>query len=265
MAPAARILTVANRKGGTGKTTTAVNLGAEFAARGYRILVVDLDPQGHSGLGFGLFAKAGEPTAHAALKARLASYETAIRVTDIANIHLVPADQDFDGNIRLSDPWCIAQAIAPLKTSFDVILIDTPPASAGLLVCAMMASDGVIVPTNLEYLALDGVRQFARSYHRAVVSFHAGLLGLAILPTRVDFRSNVQKDVFLHLIRSFGRDQILTGIRTDTKVSEAFGRKMPLLKHDNRAKAAADYADAASKIVSRFECRKLQDKSVYFT
>ena len=257
MQSSARILAVANRKGGTGKSTTVVNLAAELAARGYRTLVVDLDPQGHAGLGFGIFAKPGEPTSHSALTSRHAALTAGIRRTQEPDLDVLPADRDFDGTIRVAEPRAFAAALEPLRSAYDVILIDTPPASSRLIVCALLACEGVIVPTALEHLSLDGVRQFAKAYHGVAQSLHGGLLGLAILPMRVDLRSNVQKDVLEHLTRSFGLDQIVSGVRTDTKVSEAFGCRQPLRRYEGRARAVLDFSAVATEIVRRFACHMM--------
>jgi chromosome partitioning protein len=251
----ARILAIANKKGGTGKTTTVVNLAAALAQRGYRVLVVDLDPQGHSGLGFGVLAKQDDVTVHSLLARSGLSFSAGVQPTDEPGVDLIPADRNFDSSTKIGNPRCMADGLASLRQAYDVILIDTPPASSSLIVCALLASDGVIVPTALEPLSLDGVRQFAKAYHRVVVSLQAALLGLAILPMRVDLRSGVQKLVLEHLARSFGKDQIVSGVRTDTKVSEAFGMRKPLLRHESRARAVSDFEVVASEVIRRFSCQ----------
>ena len=253
----ARVLAIANRKGGAGKSTTVVNLGAELAARGYRVLIVDLDPQGHAGLGFGIWAGKRATTIHSALQDRAAILASGVRPTFECGLDVLPADRDFDGVIRVQDPRCLAKALQPLVSSYDIVLIDTPPASANLIVCALMASDGVVVPTALEHLSLDGVCQFARAYHHVMLSLNAALLGLVILPTRVDLRSNVQKDVLAELTRSFGGRQVMAGVRTDTAVSEAFGRNQPLRRYRKSARAVADFSAVADHLIHRFACRNL--------
>ncbi len=256
----ARVLAVANRKGGTGKSTMVVNLGAELAARGYRVLIVDLDPQGHSGLGFGIWAQAGEPTTHTALCERQPALRSGVRATHEPGLDVLPADCNFDGTIRVQDPRCLAKALAPLRASYDIMLIDTPPGSANLIICALLAAEGVLVPTLLEHLSLDGVRQFARSYHHVVVSLNAALLGLVIFPMRVDLRSNVQKDVLNRLTKSFGLDQVGKGVRTDIAVPEAFGRQQPLRRYKRQARAVSDFVSIADDVVRRFDCGDIEPR-----
>ncbi len=258
----ARIIAVANRKGGTGKSTTVVNLGAELAARGYRVLVVDLDPQGHAGHGFAVWARRGDVTIHTALRERMVRLAEGVRPTMEINLDVLPADRDFDGVIRIQDPRCLVKALDPLRQVYDIILIDTPPASANLIVCALLASDGVLVPTALEHLSFDGVRQFVQAYHNVVMSLNAALLGIIILPIRVDLRSNVQKDVLDGLLTSFGLDQVIKGVRTDVSVSEAFGHHLPLRRYKQKARAVADFARVADEVIHRFDCRDIGLRTV---
>ena len=183
-----RTLAIANRKGGTGKSTLTVNLAAELGSRGYRVLVVDIDPQGHAGLGFGIRSTDAENTSHVAFRKPWADLIAAVRRTSEPGVDLIAADRDFDGAIAVADPRCLAKALQPVKPHYNVVLLDSPPAAANVMVCALLAADGVLVPTALDYLALDGVRLFARSYHQVMLHQRATLLGLAIAPMQVDFR-----------------------------------------------------------------------------
>ncbi|MGY2048337.1 ParA family protein [Methylobacterium sp. JK268] len=248
----ARVLSVANCKGGTGKSTTAVNLAAHLAAEGLRVLVIDLDPQGHSGLGFGLGARLGRATVHAPLLGRRVDLREAVLRSQEDEVDLVPADRSFDGQLAGQGIRCLADAIDPLHPDYDLMLIDVPPASAALTVCALMASDGVVIPTTLEPLGLDGVRQFARAYHRLMLDFGAAALGFAIAPMRIDLRSNVERDVLGRLRTDFGPGQMVRGVRTDIAVSEAFARRRPLRRHRDRTRAVEDFGALASDVVRRF-------------
>jgi chromosome partitioning protein len=248
----ARILAIANRKGGTGKSTVAVNLAAELGSRGYRVLVGDLDPQGHAGLGFGIDAPDESRAIHMALRNSRVDLTAAICATAETGVDVLAADRNFDGQIQLSDPRCLARALEPLMPIYDVILLDSPPSAANLIVCALLASQGVIVPTALDYLALDGVRQFARSYHQVMIKLQAALLGLAIVPMRVDFRTNMQKVVLEKLLAGFGSEQVICGIRTDVNVAEAFGYRQPLRRYRMSSRAAGDFSVMADEVTRRF-------------
>jgi chromosome partitioning protein len=248
----ARVLAVANRKGGTGKSTVAVNLAAELGARGYHVLVADLDPQGHAGLGFGIEMPDASRTIHAAFRDEQVELAGAICTTSEPGVDLIAADRNFDGRILLSDPRCLARAIAPIKPNYDVVLLDSPPVAANLIVCALLASEGVLVPTALDYLALDGVRQFARSYHHVMVKLQATLLGFAITPMQVDFRTNMQRLVLANLHTGFGCDQVMRGIRTDVSLAEAFGDRRPLRQFRMNSRAVDDFRVLADDVTRRF-------------
>jgi chromosome partitioning protein len=251
-----RILAVANRKGGTGKSTTVVNVAAEMARRGLQVLVVDLDPQGHAGLGFGISARPGDVTVHKAFRDRSIVLSDGIRRGCEPGVDILPADLDFDGLIHISDPRHLARVLAPLLPAYDVVLIDTPPASPQLLVLALMTADAVLVPTLLEYLSLDGVRQFIRAYHAIISGYNLALAGLLVVPMRVDLRSGMQKTVLDKMLTGFGRHQMATGVRIDTAVPEAFGRNQPLNRYRPKARAAADFARLTDDVLQHFPVRR---------
>jgi chromosome partitioning protein len=161
----ATVLAIANKKGGVGKSTVAVNLAAEPGARGYRVLVADTDPQGHAGLGLGVGAVDQSRSIHAAFRGPQVDLTPLICATTVHGVDVLAADRNFDGRVGEEDPRRLARALDPLRPLYNVILVDTPPTAAPIAVCVLLASDGVIVPTALDHLSLDGVRQFARSYH----------------------------------------------------------------------------------------------------
>ncbi len=248
----AKTLAIANKKGGTGKSTMTVNLAAELGARGYRVLVVDTDPQGHAGLGFGISARNEARSVHHVFHSRHPDLTDAICTTSEPGVDVLPADRHFDGQVQIADPRCLARALDRIKPRYDVVLIDTPPAAANITVCVLMAADGVVVPTVLDYLALDGVRQFARAYHQVVLKLKATLLGLAIAPMMIDCRSNMQKQVLADLQLGFGGGQMMRGVRIDVSAAEAFSVSKPVRRYRINSRAAEDFRAVADDVIRRF-------------
>lgn len=248
----ARVLAIANRKGGTGKSTVSVNLAAELGSRGYRVLVVDLDPQGHAGLGFGVFSADPSDASHEVFRKSRVDLRPSIRGTNEPGVQLIAADRDFDGQVSVRDPRCLAKAFDRMRPLYDVILLDSPPSAANLIVCALLASDGVVVPTTLDYLSLDGVLQFARSYHHVMRELGATLLGLAVAPMKIDLRTNLQKTLLARLSSAFGSGQVMRGVHTDISVAEAFNLRSPLRRYRMNARAVEDFRAMADDVERRF-------------
>lgn len=237
----ARVIAVSNRKGGTAKTTTVVNLAAALGSRGARVLVVDLDSQGHAGLGFGVRAAPGDTTVHDLFQDPGTSLADGVRRSAYANVDVLPADRSFAGVSAVTPPLGLARALAPLGPSYEAILIDTSPSADALLVSALAAADHVIVPTLLHHLAVDGVGQFARSYLRVASGLNARLRGLSLLPVQVDLRVTMQREAHAQLAARFGTERMLTGIRPDVALAEAFGQQQPVKYYRPRTRSAAEF------------------------
>ncbi len=168
----ATILAVSNRKGGTGKTTTAVNLAAEWGARGFRTLLVDLDPQGHAGLGFDVIARAGDPAAHHLFTRPGFRLAEAIRPSRFANVFVAPADRTFDGAAIERSPCALRRELidGECAEAFDRIIIDTPPSLDMLLVNALAAADCLLAPLIPHSLSAEGVQQLTRLVRKLATS-----------------------------------------------------------------------------------------------
>lgn len=250
----ARILVVTNRKGGTGKTATAVNLSAELAARGQRILLVDLDTQGHCAVGVGVRVQKGEPTVHD-LFARGAPLAPALRTTKWENLDLLPADTLFEHGSGSRDETLLRHALGAegLHERYDTIVLDTPPSLDILLLNSLHAADRVLVPFLPHFLAGEGVRQLARVlFQVARTREDQGLRLLGFLPIMCDTRIGQHKQVLGGVAHQFGASRMLPGIRNDIRVAESFAAGKPVRYFAPKSRAAEDYQAVTEILLERW-------------
>ena len=250
----ALVIAIANCKGGTGKTTTAVNLAAELAHLERRVLLVDLDSQGHSGLGFGVSTERESATAHQVFRQSGVDLSASIRRTAFERVHILPADREFTIPATANDPHRLAEALAPLKDRYDVILIDTPPAADLPLIAALTAAQCVLVPTQLTHLAHDGLIHFSRLFFKVATTLNPDLSAFAIVPIQIDMRTHIQQIILAKLLTDFGTERIFRGIRTDVALAEAFGGACPVRSYRPDSRGAADYGLLARDVLKFWGC-----------
>ena len=243
----AKIIAVANCKGGCGKTTTAVNLSAELAARGHKTLLVDLDPQGHAGLGLGF---AGDPHgifAHDILRGEPVDFARVFRSAS-TGLDLLPADRKFEPSTARPDPHVFAQALTAIETTYDVVVLDTPPAADLPMVAALTAAHDVLAPTQLTPLAHDGLTRFSQVFFYVATRLNPNLGAFAITPIQIDLRTRVQQAVLAKLITDFGPQRLFHGIRADVALAEAFDYGRPARDFRPGSRGAVDYAQLAEEV-----------------
>lgn len=239
-----KIIAVANRKGGTGKTTSAVNLAADWASKGYNVLLIDLDTQGHSAIGIGC----GEhekhwPTVHTLFKNPAMDLNELIMPTPIENFSLLAADTSFDGLGVEWDTTLLRDKInvPEIQNEYQRIVIDTPPTLDALLISAMVAAHGVLVPFVPHHLAEVGVRQLAKLFYRVATQHNTNLKLLGLLPIMVDKRIRLHQQVVVTLKKQFGDKRVLRGIRNNIKLAEAFSVGKPIVQYAPKSAGAMDY------------------------
>jgi chromosome partitioning protein len=246
----ARTLVISNRKGGSGKTATSVNLAAELAVLGQRVLLIDLDTQGHCALGLGIKLPRDASTVHGFMAGRH-SLRCGVLESAWPNLHLIPADPLFEHGAAGAREMLLRDALLSegLSADYDTIILDTPPSLDGLLLNALCAADRVLVPFVPHFLSGEGVRQLARILFRvASRGLNERLKVLGFLPVMVDLRVGQHRDVNAGLSHQFGAARLLPGIRTDIRVAEAFAVGKPVREHAPKSRAAADYAAATLAI-----------------
>jgi chromosome partitioning protein len=240
----ARVLVISNRKGGSGKTATSVNVAAELAAGGQRVLLIDLDTQGHCGLGLGIRPERQAPTVHGFLAGRY-PLRQALLESAWPGLHLIAADPLFEHSVATGREHTLHDALSAegLHEAYDTIVLDTPPSLDSLLLNALCAADRVLVPFIPHYLSSEGVRQLARVLLRvASRGLNERLRVLGFLPVMLDLRIGQHREVNSSLTHQFGASRLLPGIRSDIKVAEAFAAGKPVRVHAPSSRAAADYA-----------------------
>jgi chromosome partitioning protein len=246
----ARVVAVANRKGGVGKTTTAVNVAAELASRGRRVLVVDLDSQGHASLGLGVAPACAGAGAHAVFRDSRLDLEAAIQTSESCRLDVLPPERELQSADYGSDPLRLARALAPVAARYDDIVIDTSPAVDFAMVAALAAADRLLIPTHLQHLAYDGVSKFARVLFSVTTRLNRNLVDFAVVPVQVDMRVNLQRVVLAQLLADFGRPRIFRGIRSDVALAESFGSRTAVRYYRPQSRGAADYAGLTDDILS---------------
>jgi chromosome partitioning protein len=247
---------VANQKGGVGKSTTAVSLGASLAELGYKVLIVDLDPQGNASTGLGIRHEEREVTVYDVL-ADEAPIEGAIVPTPIDNLFAIPSTIDLAGaEIELVSQFSrelrLKRAIEPLKhDTYDFVFLDCPPSLGLLTVNALAAAEELIVPIQCEYYALEGLGQLLRNVRLVQQNVNTDLRLTGIVMTMFDPRTKLSEQVVAEVRRYFGERVYRTIIPRTVRLSEAPGFGQPITVYDPHSKGAKSYRDLAQEVASR--------------
>ncbi len=242
-----------NQKGGVGKTTSAINIGAYLALSGKKVLLIDFDSQGNMSSGVGI--SKDKPTVYELL-GDLAPTDQVIRKTEIEGLWAVPASIDLSGaTIELVDQedreFYLKNAIAPIKDNYDYILIDCPPSLGLLTLNGLAAADAVLVPMQCEYFALEGISLLLQTVKKVQTSINPALRIGGIFFTMYDSRTRLANDVVNQVTSYFGDSVFKTIIPRNVRLSEAPSHGQPVCLYDSLCSGARGYEALTKEIIAR--------------
>jgi chromosome partitioning protein len=255
--PRCRIMTIANQKGGVGKTTTAVNLAASLAQHGLRVLVIDLDPQGNASTALDTDHRVGVPSVYDVLVDGRPLAEVIRPAGEMPGLFCAPATIDLAGaEIELvpvvARELRLARALRAFDTShLDYVFVDCPPSLGLLTVNALVAAEEVLLPIQCEYYALEGVQQLLNTAELVRVNFNPGLHVSTVLLTMYDGRTRLASDVADDVRAHFGPSVLRTIIPRSVRVSEAPSRGQSVISYDPGSSGAIAYTEAAKELAMK--------------
>lgn len=250
-----RIIAVTNQKGGSGKTTTSINLSAALVERGYKVLLVDMDPQFNCTTGVGIEVQDEQKTVYDLLLDKNRNHVDVIQQTDFSGLDIIPASLHLAGaELELpqvvGSEFLLREALEPIK-GYDYICIDCPPSLGRLTLCSLSAATDVLVPIQMGKWALMGTNQLFETVELVRHRINPNLKIIGVLCTMYDPRTNLSREIHAALKERFGELMFQTVIRMATKIGESAVADMPLISYNPSSNAAKQYRQLADEVEKR--------------
>lgn len=251
----ARVIAIANQKGGVGKTTTCVNLACALAESNRRVLLIDLDPQGNATMGCGVDSREQEITSGEVLLGQVTLHQARHSLSEVG-FDLVPGNSALTAaEVRLMEMLAREQrlrtAIETVRQEYQYILIDCPPSLSMLTVNALTAADSVLIPMQCEYYALEGLTSLLDTIDQIQIAVNPGLRIEGLLRTMFDVRNNLSNEVSNQLVKHFGDKVYHTIVPRNVRVAEAPSYGQPVIQYDRQSRGAIAYQGVAGEMMRR--------------
>lgn len=249
-----KIIAFANQKGGVGKTTTAVSVAACMGAKGKKVLLVDVDPQGNATSGMGVNKRQINRSTYDLLVMDETEISSVIQKTNFQNVDILPSNMQLAGAeielVELENRTSrLKQAILPVKSSYDYIIIDCPPSLGLITLNALTASDTILIPIQCEYFALEGLSQLMATMRQVKRLYNPAIEIEGVLFTMYDGRLNLTMQVIEEVKKYFPRKVFKTVIPRNVKISEAPSFGMPVFYYDRYSKGSISYSELTNEIL----------------
>lgn len=250
-----RIIAVLNQKGGVGKTTTAINVGAYLAKQGKKVLLVDLDPQGNATSGLGIDKNTLKHSTYSLLL-EADKFNNVRHTTNVVNMDILPTNSDLSGaEVQLASADKREQKLHSVlqghAQEYDILLIDCPPSLGLLTVNALTAANDVLVPVQTEYYAMEGLSQLIATIQRIQQGLNPDLRILGVIMTMYDGRTSLSEQVRTEITRVFGDLVFKTVIPRNVRLAEAPSHGEPIITYDKWSKGARAYKALSKEVISR--------------
>lgn len=251
-----KIICVFNQKGGVGKTTTNINLCAYLAMEGYKVLTVDIDPQGNTTSGFGIDKKNLEASMYDVLTTDLPLREIIIGSDLVQNLYVAPSTMDLAGaEVEMigipSRETVLLNKIKEIKDEYDYVFIDCPPSLGVLTLNALTCSNSVLIPIQCEFYALEGVGQLVNTIQLVKKSLNKGLEIEGVLMTMFDYRTNLSNEVYSEVKKYFKDKVYKNTIPRNIRLAESPSFGLPIMLYDEKCKGAKAYLDFTKEFLER--------------